>query len=114
MDPLIDAGCRIHVVMPYFAVIEDFDVVWRVPFYERLTAAGAEITIRNVYGGRESRIGPLESRMAWIDSRAVDDLRVVIEAAGIELHLVGDAMAGRAVYSQWGRKNRMFCVEWIG
>lgn len=109
MDSLIDQGCRIHVVTPQFAVAEDLDVVRRVPLYERLIAAsaifapnndvvgldGADVIIRNVYSLRQSRIGPVDVLIAWTGSRAVDHLRQAIEAAGIELHLVGDALAPR-------------------
>ena len=86
------------------------DVVRRVPLYERLLAAGAvfvpnsdvvglagdEAILRNVYTNDESRLGPFDLLVAWTGNRAVDSLRAAIEAAGIELHLVGDAMAPRS------------------
>ena len=109
MDALIDQGCKIHLVTPQFSVAEDMDVVRRVPLYERLLSAGAvfvpnsdvvaldgaSVVIRNVYSQAESRIGPVELLVAWAGSRAIDRLRSAIEAAGIELHLAGDAIAPR-------------------
>jgi 2,4-dienoyl-CoA reductase-like NADH-dependent reductase (Old Yellow Enzyme family)/thioredoxin reductase len=109
MDALIDQGCRVHVVTPNFSVAEDLDVVRRVPLYERLLSAGAvfmpncdvvaldsqSVVIRDVYSQRETRIGPVELLVAWTGSRAIDGLRAAIDAAGIELHLIGDAVAPR-------------------
>ena len=109
MDALVDRGCRIHVVTPQFSVAEDIDVVRRVPLYERLLSAGANfipnsdvvaldgtsVVVRNVYSHAETRIGPVELLVAWAGSRAIDRLRSAIEAAGIELHLAGDAVAPR-------------------
>lgn len=109
MDGLVDRALHLTVVTPQFAVAEDMDVVRRVPLYERLLAAGAvfvpnsdvaglagdEAILRNVYTHHESRIGPFDLLVAWTGSRAIDGLRAAIEAAGIELHLVGDAMAPR-------------------
>jgi 2,4-dienoyl-CoA reductase-like NADH-dependent reductase (Old Yellow Enzyme family) len=109
MDALIDRRCSLYVVTPQFAVAEDMDVVRRVPLYQRLLAAGAifvancdvvglerrDVILRNVYSGKESRLVPVELLVAWTGSRAVDDLRDAIEAAGIELHLAGDAVAPR-------------------
>ncbi len=110
MDALIERGCMLQVVTPQFAVAEDMDVVRRVPLYQRLLAAGAvfvpncdvtgldgrDVLLRNVYSGAESRIGPVELLVAWTGSRAVDGLRTAIEAAGIALHLAGDAVAPRS------------------
>jgi NADPH-dependent 2,4-dienoyl-CoA reductase/sulfur reductase-like enzyme len=109
MDALIDQGCKIHVVTPQFSVAEDIDVVRRVPLYERLLSAGAvfvpnsdvtaldgdKVVVRNVYSHEESRIGPVDLLVAWTGSRAIDGLRAAIEAAGIDLRLIGDAVAPR-------------------
>src|SRR5262245_29439805 len=109
MDALVDQGCKLTVVTPSFSVAEDMDVVRRVPLYERLLSAGAvfmpnsdvaaldgaSVVVRNVYSHEETRIGPTDLLVAWIGSRAIDDLRAAIAAAGIELHLVGDAVAPR-------------------
>ena len=111
VEALVAQGCRVHVVTPAFAVAEDVDVVQRVPLYERLLAAGtsfvanadvvaldgAEVVTRNVYSGEESRIGPVDLLVAWRGNRALDDLRAAIEAAGLELHMVGDCVAPRTV-----------------
>jgi 2,4-dienoyl-CoA reductase-like NADH-dependent reductase (Old Yellow Enzyme family)/thioredoxin reductase len=109
MDALIDQGCKLTVVTPQFSVAEDIDVVRRVPLYERLLSAGAVFmpncdvvaldgtttVVRNVYSRQESRVGPVDLLVTWIGSRSTDDLRAAIAAAGIELHLVGDAVAPR-------------------
>ncbi len=109
-EALVAQGCRVHVVTPAFAVAEDVDVVQRVPLYERLLAAGtvfvanadvialdgAEVVTRNVYSGEESRIGPVDLLVAWRGNRALDALRGAIEAAGLELHMVGDCVAPRS------------------
>ena len=108
-EALVAQGCRVHVVTPAFAVAEDVDVVQRVPLYERLLAAGtsfhantdvialdgAEVVTRNVYTGEEGRVGPVDLLVAWRGNRAVDALRGAIEAAGLELHVVGDCVAPR-------------------
>ncbi len=108
-EALVAQGCRVHVVTPAFAVAEDVDVVQRVPLYERLLAAGTtfmpncevarledhDVVTRNVYTGEERRIGPVDLLVAWRGNRAVDDLRAAIEAAGLELHIVGDCVAPR-------------------
>jgi len=81
-----------------------------VPLYERLLSAGAsfvpncdvvgldgrDVLLRNVYTRTESRLGPVDLLVAWTGSQAVDGLRTAIEAAGIPLHLAGDALAPRA------------------
>ena len=56
---------------------------------------GREVVLRNVYSGEESRFGPVDLLVAWRGSRAVDGLREAIEAAGMELHVVGDSLAPR-------------------
>ena len=108
-EALIEAGCRVHVVTPAFAVAEDIDLVERVPLYQRLIEAGTsftpntevdrldgrEVVLRNVYSGEESRIGAVDLLVAWRGNRAVDGLRRAIEAAGMELHVVGDSLAPR-------------------
>jgi hypothetical protein len=96
-------------VTPSFSVAEDLDVVRRVPLYERLLSAGAvfmansdvaaldkaAVVVRNVYTRQESRIEGVDLLVAWTGSRAVADLAAAITAAGIELHLIGDALAPR-------------------
>jgi 2,4-dienoyl-CoA reductase-like NADH-dependent reductase (Old Yellow Enzyme family) len=109
MDFLLDQGCAITVATPQFAVAEDIDVVRRVPLYERLLSNGAvflpnhdvarieagDVILRDVYSGRESRLEAADLLVAWTGSRAEDRLRPAIAAAGIELHLAGDALAPR-------------------
>jgi len=108
-EALIETGCKVHVVTPAFAVAEDIDLVQRVPLYHRLIDAGAgfmpncevdrldgrDVVLRNVYSGAESRLGPIDLLVAWRGNRAVDGLRQAIEAAGMELHVVGDSLAPR-------------------
>ena len=108
-EALIEAGCRVHVVTPAFAVAEDIDLVQRVPLYNRLIEAdtaflpntevtrldGRDVVLRNVYGGAESRIAGVDLLIAWRGNRVVDGLRQAIEDAGMELHVVGDSLAPR-------------------
>ena len=108
-DALIAQGCRVHIVTPAFAVAEDIDLVQRVPLYERLISAGVrfvancdvvridggDVVVRNVYSLEEDRIGPVDLLVAWKGNRAVDGLRDAIEAAGLELHIIGDCSAPR-------------------
>ena len=109
LDAALAQGYRVHVVTPAFAVAEDIDLMLRVPLYERLLSAGAVFhpncdlvgledraaLLRNVYSFEEERLGPLDMLVAWTGRRAVDDLRPAIEAAGIELHMIGDSVAPR-------------------
>ena len=108
-EALIEQGCRVHLVTPAFAVAEDIDLVQRVPLYHRLIDAGTaflpnrevaridgnDVVLRNVYSLEESRVGPVDLLVAWRGNRAVDALRVAIEAAGMELHMAGDCLAPR-------------------
>jgi 2,4-dienoyl-CoA reductase-like NADH-dependent reductase (Old Yellow Enzyme family)/thioredoxin reductase len=110
LDAALARGLLLHVVTPAFAVAEDIDLIQRVPLYERLLSGGArfhpnydvtaldgnEVVIRNVYSYQESRLGPVDLLIAWTGRRAVDDLRAAIEAAGIELYMVGDCLAPRS------------------
>ena len=108
-EALIEAGCQVHMVTPAFAVAEDIDVIRRVPLYHRLIEAGTtflpnaevarldgrDVVLRNVYSGEESRVGSVDLLIAWRGNRVVDGLRQAIEAAGLELHVVGDCLAPR-------------------
>ena len=109
VEALVLAGAAVHVVTPQFMVAEDIDLIQRVPLYERLLSGGAQfipssdvarlegrdVVIRNVYTHGESRIRGVDLLVAWKGSIAQDGLRQAIEAAGIELHIVGDASSPR-------------------
>lgn len=108
-EALIEQGCQVQAVMPGFAVAEDINLIQRVPLYHRLLEAGTtftpncevtrlegdDVVLRSVHSFDESRVGPVDLLVAWCGSRAVDELRTAIEAAGIELHLAGDCLAPR-------------------
>ncbi len=110
MDAALGMGLSLDIVTPQFAVAEDTDVVRRVPLYERLLSGGARfhpnadvtgieggnVLIENVYSLEESRIGPVDLLVAWDGRQAVDGLRGAVEAAGIEVHVLGDALAPRS------------------
>lgn len=109
MDAAVDFGMDLDVVTPQFAVAEDWDVVRRVPLYERLLSAGArfhpncdvtridggQVVLRNVYSGFETALGPVDLLVAWDGRRAEAGLAGAIRAAGLDLHVIGDAMAPR-------------------
>ncbi len=110
IESLVAQEISVTVVTPGFAVAEDMDLTLRVPLYRRLLSAGtiflpnSEVLglegdaarLRNLYSGEESRVGPLDLLVAWRGSAVVDGLRAAIEAAGIELHLIGDCLAPRS------------------
>jgi pyruvate/2-oxoglutarate dehydrogenase complex dihydrolipoamide dehydrogenase (E3) component len=110
LDAALAAGLRLQVVTPAFAVAEDIDLVQRVPLYQRLLDAGAgfypnsevcaldgqEVVIRDVYAGGTRRLGPVDLLIVWRGRRARDGLRAAIEAAGVELHMLGDCVASRS------------------
>ncbi len=109
IEALVESGVGVHVITPHFMVAQSLDVVQRVPLYERILSAGvqflpnsevialqgADVLYRNVYTQQQSRLGPVDLLVAWHGSDAVDDLREAIDAAGIEMHLIGDGLAPR-------------------
>ncbi len=109
LDAALCRGLLLQVVTPAFAVAEDIDLVQRVPLYERLLSAGTGFhpncelvaldggvpVIRNVYSLEESRLAPVDLVIAWTGRRALGDLGTAIEAAGLELHRIGDCVAPR-------------------
>jgi 2,4-dienoyl-CoA reductase-like NADH-dependent reductase (Old Yellow Enzyme family)/thioredoxin reductase len=108
-DAVVDAGLIAHIVTPQFAVAEDIDLIQRIPLYERLLSAGAtfhpnsdvvgiegsHVIVENVYTGAKTPLGPVDLLLTWTGRTAVDDLAEAIRTAGIELHLIGDAVAPR-------------------
>lgn len=109
MDAANDMGLSLDIATPQFAVGEDMDVVRRVPLYERLLSAGARFhpnsdllrireghaVLSNVYTLGETTIGPFGLIVIWHGRRAITELANAIRDQGIELHLIGDALAPR-------------------
>lgn len=109
VEALIAAGSTVHVVTPAFAAYEDIDLIQRVPIYQRVLSAGTKliptsevagldgraVIVRNVYSGETHRIEPVDLLVAWRGNKALDGLRVAIEAAGIELQMAGDCISPR-------------------
>ena len=80
--------------MPLYHRLIEADTTF-LPNVEVVRLDGHDVVLRNVYSGVESRVGPIDLLVAWRGSRAVNDLRQAIEAAGMELHVVGDSLAPR-------------------
>lgn len=102
-------GGKVYVVTPHFAVAEDIDLIQRVPLYERLHSAGVEfipshdvesaggtsLTIRNIYSYAPRVIDDVGTLVAWTGSAAQDQLKAMIEAAGLPVRSIGDCVAPR-------------------
>lgn len=109
LDAVIGSGLDVDIVTPQFAVAEDIDLIQRIPLYERLLSAsarfhpntdvvgvsGRNVLLRNVYTLGDTELGPVDLVVAWTGRNAVDQLADTIRAAGIELHMIGDAIAPR-------------------
>ncbi|MEZ5774207.1 MAG: FAD-dependent oxidoreductase [Hyphomicrobiaceae bacterium] len=109
VEGLSAQGATVHVVTPAFMAHEDIDLIQRVPLYERLLSSGTEfhatadvvrvegrdVVMRNVYSGRETRIGDVDLLVPWRGSSAVDELRMAIEKRGLQLHMIGDCLSPR-------------------
>jgi 2,4-dienoyl-CoA reductase-like NADH-dependent reductase (Old Yellow Enzyme family)/thioredoxin reductase len=109
MDAAVSMGLLLDIVTPQFMVAEDTDVIQRVPLYERLLSGdaafhpnadvagvkGGHVTLRNVYSARETTLGPIDLIVAWDGRHAQDGLSGAVAAAGLELHVLGDALAPR-------------------
>ncbi|MEM7299508.1 MAG: FAD-dependent oxidoreductase [Pseudomonadota bacterium] len=109
IEELVAKGKQVTVITPAFAVAEDVDLIQRVPFYERVLAAGTKfiansrvsgfdgtnVVIENIYSRELTQLGPVDLLVSWQGSMAVDDLRPAIEASGIECHVIGDGLAPR-------------------
>lgn len=113
IEYLAALGADVTIVTPAFMVAEDIDMVQRVPFYERILAAGASfmanhevvaledapegtiVLARNVYTNAETRIGPICLLVDWRGGRSVADLVPAMEERGLPYIVVGDGLAPR-------------------
>lgn len=103
----------VTIVTPAFMVAEDIDMVQRVPFYERILAAGATfianhevvalaaspngaiVVARNVFSRAETRIESVSLLVDWRGNRSVTNLVPALEERGLPYIVVGDGLAPR-------------------
>jgi mycofactocin system FadH/OYE family oxidoreductase 2 len=113
-EALAEAGARVEIVTPGFAVGEDVTLTVRMPLYERLLSAGAAfwpnsrvvavepgaVRLQNLYSGQTTRLDEMDLVVDWSGNRADDGLWHALCAAAsgaLEVRAVGDCVAPRLV-----------------
>ena len=108
---LLEAGAKVTLATPGFAIGEDLNVTIRVPIYQRLHAAGVQfvsnhmldrldgnkIVLSNVYGGHETILDDVDLIVQWSGNQVADELRHTLNENDIEFHVVGDVQAPRTM-----------------
>ncbi len=109
MATLVGQGKALTLVTRFFEAFREVPAVSRITTLRALDAEGVEIrprtivdriergdvVVRDSYSGREDRIAKVAA-VIWVGPQAVDTaLAEGLRAAGVEVHVVGDAFAPR-------------------
>jgi NADPH-dependent 2,4-dienoyl-CoA reductase/sulfur reductase-like enzyme len=116
-DSLAREGREVTVITPYHTVCDNTEPSTKEPLYERLyrggvtlvpdatltgiaAGEGSRLTVSavNDYSGRAWTIPDLDLVVLAYGGRAVDELYRALDGRGLEVHLVGDAMAPRLLH----------------
>lgn len=108
---LADRGVRVEIVTRFFTVGEDLDQRLKVSVYSRLYQKGVTMTpltvvrevgrdwvrLANTLTGQERTV-EVDTVVAALPGRADDGLAGALEGHGLEVHVVGDALAPRTIH----------------
>jgi 2,4-dienoyl-CoA reductase-like NADH-dependent reductase (Old Yellow Enzyme family)/thioredoxin reductase len=111
IDAALDAN-RVTAVSTSDAIGDLINPNQRTPLYKRLLVGGAtfrpgealerlegrEVVTRNIYSGREARIGGVDILIDWRGNHVVTDLQQAVEARGTDHQSIGDCVAPRQVH----------------
>jgi N,N-dimethylglycine/sarcosine dehydrogenase len=110
-EALADRGCRVEIASRFFTVGEDIDPRLKTSVYTRLYQKGVVLTplavvreigaawvrLANTLTGQE-RVVEVDTVVTALGGRADDALARALEGQGLELHVVGDALAPRTIH----------------
>ena len=108
---LADRGCRVEIASRFFTVGEDVDPRLKISVYTRLYQKGVTMTplvvvreigpgwvrLANTLTGQERTVDA-DTVVTALGGRADDALARALEGQGVEVHLVGDALAPRTIH----------------
>ena len=108
---LADQGSRVEIVSRFFTVGEDIDPRLKISVYTRLAQKGVVLTpltvVREVERGRvrvahtltgQERTLEADTVVTALGGRSDDVLARELEGSGVEVHVVGDALAPRTIH----------------
>jgi len=110
-EALADRGCQVEIATRYFTVGEDLDPRLKTSVYTRLTEKGVAMTplvvVREIGAGwvrlahtltGQERVIEVDTVVTALGGRADDALAGALDGQGVEVHLVGDALAPRTIH----------------
>ena len=108
---LADRGHRVEIASRFFTVGEDIDPRLKTSVYTRLYQKGVALTplavVREIGAGRvrlantltgQERVVEVDTVVTALGGRSDDALARALEGQGIELYVVGDALAPRTIH----------------
>jgi pyruvate/2-oxoglutarate dehydrogenase complex dihydrolipoamide dehydrogenase (E3) component len=110
-EHLADRGCRVEIVSRFFTVGEDVDPRLKTSVYTRFYQKGVRtmpltvveeigagwVRLANTLTGQAHRV-EVDTVVTALGGRADDALARALDGHGVEVHVVGDALAPRTIH----------------